>query len=210
MNRWKVLLCSEIPLYTQSLAMAFEESHSFSVAEKLEPRKLLERTTLLQPDIVVWKVTGTEFISSIKELIVCCPMVQIVIIIESTGDLDLMAILESGVRGCLPMRLLPRQIVKAVELIVTTGILCMPRIRHESADQLCLEKTFNLPNLTRREKDVIFFLAKGNSNQEIARALCLSESTVKSHLRSTFKKFNVHNRTEVLALLYHQEKERRK
>jgi len=167
--------------------------------------------SLLQPDIVVWKVCGDEFIPSIKELALCCPMVQVVIIVENPGDLDLISILDSGVRGFIPMRLLPRQIVKAVELIVTAGILCIPRMGPEfMANRLSVDELFDLSALTSREKEVIFFLAKGNSNQEIARALCLSESTVKSHLRSAFKKFNVRNRTEVLALLYRQEKERRK
>jgi DNA-binding CsgD family transcriptional regulator len=57
---------------------------------------------------------------------------------------------------------------------------------------------------------VIQHLSQGYSNSEIAKNLGLSESTVKSHLRNAFKKLKVRNRTEALALLYRQEKDRQR
>jgi DNA-binding NarL/FixJ family response regulator len=49
--------------------------------------------------------------------------------------------------------------------------------------------------LTARESDVAAFLAKGCSNREIADALFISEHTVKSHLKSIFRKTGVASRT---------------
>jgi len=211
MDRLRVLLCSDTLLYAQSLAVAFEESYNFKVLEKLKPGDLIERARILQPDIVVWKVSDAAFMLTLKDLLNQCPMVQPVIIVENPGGLDLVNILNNGIRGCLPMRLLPRQIVKAVDLIVTAGIVCLPRPGPEfCADCLQVDEFSGISMLTSREKEVVAFLAQGYSNQEIAQALCLSESTIKSHLRSAFKKFNVRNRTEVLALLYNQEKDKKK
>ena len=51
-------------------------------------------------------------------------------------------------------------------------------------------------DLTRRQHDVLRFLANGDSNKEIARELDLSEATVKSHVRQVMIKLNAGNRTQ--------------
>src|SRR5439155_13830864 len=55
------------------------------------------------------------------------------------------------------------------------------------------------PALTDRETVVLRALATGQSNKEIAHALFISETTVKSHLKSVFAKLNVLSRTEAIA-----------
>lgn len=50
-------------------------------------------------------------------------------------------------------------------------------------------------DLTEKETEVIFYLASGLSNKEIAQKMYVTEHTVKAHLTSIFKKFNVTNRT---------------
>ena len=50
--------------------------------------------------------------------------------------------------------------------------------------------------LTGRETDVLKLLTRGRSNKEIASALCISEDTVKSHLKTLFTKLGVQDRTE--------------
>jgi two-component system, NarL family, response regulator LiaR len=55
--------------------------------------------------------------------------------------------------------------------------------------------------LTARESDVAAFLVQGLSNQDMADALCISEHTVKSHLKSIFQKISVSSRTQAVARL---------
>jgi DNA-binding NarL/FixJ family response regulator len=53
--------------------------------------------------------------------------------------------------------------------------------------------------LTSRELDVLTSLAQGLSNKEIGARLCITETTVKSHLRGIFSKLDVLSRTEAIA-----------
>jgi two-component system NarL family response regulator len=53
--------------------------------------------------------------------------------------------------------------------------------------------------LTGRELDVLGLLAHGRSNKEIGSRLYITETTVKSHMRSIFSKLNVLSRTEAIA-----------
>jgi DNA-binding CsgD family transcriptional regulator len=56
-----------------------------------------------------------------------------------------------------------------------------------------------LGQLTPREREVLVLLASGASNQQIAEALVLGESTVKTHVRGVLRKLEVANRTEAVA-----------
>lgn len=202
MSKFRVLICSDSPLYSQSLAVAFEESHSFRVIDNIIIADLINASLRIQPDVVVVKLEGEELLSTLGELRNKCPFLLPVVIVEDPNRFNIFEIISSGVRGCLPLRLLPRQIVNAIELIVVAGILCLPRINPKSLHNGEKEKDqYNVSSLTSREREVLSFLGKSYSNQEIAESLCLSESTVKTHLRNAFKKLRVRNRTEALAVL---------
>ena len=59
-----------------------------------------------------------------------------------------------------------------------------------------LRKTEGLSN---REREVYELMAQGRSNREIAKALFISESTTKVHVRHIFEKLRVHTRAEAVA-----------
>ncbi|CAN5512698.1 response regulator transcription factor [soil metagenome] len=55
------------------------------------------------------------------------------------------------------------------------------------------------PDITAREQEVLELVADGNGNREIAEKLGISARTAQKHLENLFKKFNVHDRTELVA-----------
>ena len=63
-----------------------------------------------------------------------------------------------------------------------------------------LNKDVNIDALTPKEKEVLSYVAKGASNQEIADILCVRDVTVKTHLNNIFKKLKVSNRTQAVLL----------
>ncbi len=63
-----------------------------------------------------------------------------------------------------------------------------------------LNKDVNIDALTPKEKEVLSYVAKGASNQEIADIMCVRDVTVKTHLNSIFKKLKVANRTQAVLL----------
>lgn len=58
--------------------------------------------------------------------------------------------------------------------------------------------------LTPRERQVLSLLAQGQSNQQIAASLCVSEHTIESHLMHAYDKLGVHSRRQFLARLFHE------
>jgi DNA-binding NarL/FixJ family response regulator len=56
-------------------------------------------------------------------------------------------------------------------------------------------------SVSSREKEIIDLVCQGCTNKEIALKLSLSEQTVKAHLSRIFRKFNVSNRSQLVALV---------
>lgn len=199
MVRYKVLICTRSPELIEELRAAFAESPLFEVRECVHPGDLVESAVRLRPDVVLWKMEDEDTLHLLTELEQRCPLVLPVLLVNNPQNLDLCRLVETGLRGCLPLRLPPRRLVQAVELIAEAGMLCLLR---PGAGLLCPSRWKAAPAtsspLTERELELVTLVAKDCSSQEIGRRLFMSESTVKTHLRSIFRKLGVRNRTEAV------------
>ena len=72
----------------------------------------------------------------------------------------------------------------------------------QSTDFSSPQQSGLLSALTARERDVAQLIAEGFTNEQIALRLCISLSTVKSHIQNIFAKVHVANRTALVALLH--------
>ncbi|MFW0859230.1 MAG: ATP-binding cassette domain-containing protein [Dehalococcoidia bacterium] len=76
-----------------------------------------------------------------------------------------------------------------IAMITQGKILAQTQLSHE------------IPPLTKREEEVIKLLAQSKSNKEIAKELYVSEETVKSHIKSIFRKLGIKSRAEAASYL---------
>lgn len=199
MTRYRVIISGASELWCKSLMLAFNENPSFEIAY-INVEQAIQACIEKQPDVLLFKFEDQK---QLDEIIVSqeqYPFTLLVIVIEDPNTVDLTALLNSGVRGCLPNRLFPQQIVNAVELIAAAGIACVPRMGQVSYATLSSSREL-VKRLTNRELEILHLLCRSYSNQEMASSLCISEATVKTHLHNIFKKFKVHSRSQVLSLL---------
>ena len=143
------------------------------------------------------------------------PGCRVALLVDSLAHADLDAILQSGVDGCLLKSVTCEGLVKALDLILE-GVFVLP-LRPEAGSTVLpvgsetAHASGGLPgaaappasitaNLSEREVRVLQGLALGASNKMIARSLGITDSTVKVHVKSIFRKTKVGNRIQ-LALL---------
>jgi len=162
------------------------------------------------PDIVLLDVSmpggGIEAARSIAQV---CPIVKTIMLTVSESEQDVTQALEAGVRGYVLKGASGSELLKTMfaisrgESYVTPG-LAARLLTHASRQ----EPARALPELTEREGQILAHVARGLTNKEIARALSLSEKTVKHHMTNVMQKLQVRNRVEA-AMVYRKQSQER-
>ena len=98
----------------------------------------------------------------------------------------------AGATGFLPKSMAARSLIHAVRLLAS-GERFIP-VSFLGCEPSPGPAAF-ATSLTRREREVVARLARGQSNKEIATELALSEATVKLHLKTLCRKLGARNRT---------------
>jgi DNA-binding NarL/FixJ family response regulator len=163
-------------------------------------------------------ISGEPLLAALK---VALPNSRVVIISGENGAAVVRRSIEGGAAGFVPKESSPALLIDALSLIAHGGVY-LPlaalgeRDRARAAAQssaaaagtaggapgpslLRIAEAF--PQLTSRHVDVLDRLARGMSNKQIARALDISEGTVKQHLNAIFRELDVTNRTEAVYLM---------
>jgi len=109
---------------------------------------------------------------------------------------------QAGAAGYLYKDVDPQALVQAIRAVNDGHVLFAPdaaeaMLRDGSAER---DGDRGLAALTEREREVLVHIARGRSNREIARALVVSEKTVKTHVSNLLMKLGVQDRTQ--AALY--------
>ncbi|MFF0220242.1 LuxR C-terminal-related transcriptional regulator [Streptomyces vinaceus] len=117
--------------------------------------------------------------------------------------------LHNGAAGFLFKDTPPRELTIAVRTIADGNAILAPTVTKQLIDQFTQGSTTRtearrrLAALTPREREVLAAIAEGMSNADAARALHLSEATIKAHVSQIMTKLHATNRVQI-AILAHQ------
>jgi len=202
----QLLADDELGLPNASGDLSFLEADGFDAAlEVLATRG----ADLLLIDLSMPGMAGPNSLRALRE---AHPSTKIVVITGWEDRATMLDCLGAGVHGYVPKSFATDQIVKAIEVILGGGVYVPSEIANlngaeavngSSGKDKPNGSTPTVPGLarfTKRQLDVLQLLGQGRSTKEIARALELSEGTVKVHLAAIYRGLNARNRTEAVAL----------
>ena len=108
--------------------------------------------------------------------------------------------IEAGAKGFLLKDASREDLFKAVRAVARGESLIEPGIAARVLNRFAQLSREAAPQelLSERERQVLELLAKGSANKEVATALSLSESTVKTHVANIFQKLEVNDRTSAV------------
>jgi two-component system nitrate/nitrite response regulator NarL len=161
----------------------------------------------LRPDVVLldMRMPGMDGLAVIRELRRGGFDRAVVMLTTSHDERDLVESMRAGAQGYLLKDMEPDDLVTALHDLVGGRTVVPPDMAGVLARALqkdAPEQRGRLPFsiLTRREMDILCHLAAGQSNKVIARALGISDGTVKLHVKSILRKLEVHSRVEAAVI----------
>ncbi len=135
--------------------------------------------------------------------------VRVLVLTAQDSDEDVLAAIAAGAAGFLRKDPGIDELIAAVRAVAAGGAVIAPvllqRILTRVAEALPAPETTTsskLDALTDREREVLVHVARGHSNAEIAVALQVSETTIKTHVGHVLTKLRLRDRTQAVVLAY--------
>ncbi|HSN42899.1 MAG TPA: response regulator transcription factor [Propionibacteriaceae bacterium] len=193
----RLVIADDHPIVRAGLKALFSLEDDFEVvAEAATPDEAVNAAVLENPDVVLMDLqfgargaaTGADATRRIRAFD-AAPYVLVLTNYDS--DADILGAVEAGASGYLLKDAPPHELIAAVRAAAAGESALAPVI----ASRLLHRMRDPQASLSAREMEVLELVAAGQSNTEVAAALFVSETTVKSHLAHIFSKLNVTSRT---------------
>jgi DNA-binding NarL/FixJ family response regulator len=165
-------------------------SHASSGAEAIRQyREHLPDVTLM--DLRMPGMSGIETMISIRAEFA---EARIIMLTTFEGDVEIMRALEAGARGYLLKSMPPEDLVEGVRQVHAGRKQFPAEVAAQIAEHMGEEV------LTNREVEVLGHVCAGHRNRDIAERLCISEETVKVHLKHIMEKLGARDRTQAVGI----------
>jgi DNA-binding NarL/FixJ family response regulator len=200
----RVLVADDHSLFRDGIISLLEAGGFDVVGQVGNGRAAVEATVRLRPDVVLMDIDmpqmdGLQALALIKQEF---PETQVVMLTVSEDDANLYEAVKFGADGYLLKNLTANQFYDMLDGL-QRGEAAMTRQTTAHLMKGLAGGSSLLPSLhqelTQREIELLQLMADGMSNKVIAETLCVSENTVKYHLKNMMQKLGVQNRTEAVA-----------
>jgi DNA-binding NarL/FixJ family response regulator len=155
------------------------------------------RPQVVLMDINLPRMSGVECTRQLRELL---PSVQIVMLTVYDDSDRIFQALQMGAGGYLLKRASADEILQAIQDVHRGGAPMSAYIARKVVQSFQHQAPAGKPDeaLSKRESEVLGYVARGYSDKEVAEALGLTPSTVRSYLKNIYAKLHVHSRTQAI------------
>jgi len=164
---------------------------------------VLQDMEQLQPDVVLMDIAMpiADGISGVQKIKKEFPHIRIIMQTVFENEEKIFACLQAGAEGYLLKNASAEKITQSIEEVYNGGASMTPSVALRVMKYFNQNKT-PAPNysLTAKEKEVLSFLAEGNSYKMVADKLSISYFTVNSHIKNIYEKLHVHSLGEAVSL----------
>jgi DNA-binding NarL/FixJ family response regulator len=210
----RVVIADDQQLVRTGFRMILESEADIEVVgEAGDGRQAISVVRQSHPDVVLMdiRMPGLDGIEATRQLTSASQHPPTRVLILTTFDLDeyVFDALRCGASGFLLKDSPATQLADAVRVVASGEALLAPKITRRLIEEFAAATTSRqLPRpaamgeLTPRELDVFRLVATGMSNAEIAAALVIGETTVKTHVTRLLMKLGLRDRVQAVVLAY--------
>lgn len=201
----KLLLIDNYEVFRKGLANLLESEPNIDVVStSATASEVTEAVREHKPDIVLVdpELYGSmDVISRIQQV---APKARIIVLTHSNASADLLSAMSTGAAGYILKDSKYESLLKVLTLVTEGKLVIDQSMARLVADVFkfihdhmhIMIKPEQITSLTDQEKAIMALLAKDATNKEIATSLCVTDNTVKVHVRNIMRKLHVRNRLE--------------
>ena len=193
----RVLIVDDHSVVRRGIAAIIDmEDDAIVVGQASDGAEAIALWRTLQPDVVLMdlRMPGMEGVEAIRRIRSEDDQAGIIVLTTFDHDEDIYAGLRAGAKAYLLKDVEPEELFRCIRAVHAGEAYLQPKVAAKLAQRVQEEP------LTEREEQILKLLAEGKSNRGIGQVLHISESTVKSHMKSLFVKLDVTSRAEAIAL----------
>ncbi len=206
MSRIRVLLTDDHTLFRQGMkTLISAESDMEVVGEAANASAAIANAVETRPDIVLMDIgmPGLSCFEATRQIRKNRPETKVLFLTMYDDDDYLVECMEVGASGYVLKDSPAAQLLAAIRDVHRGGSYLSPRMLSQLVDDFRsrIKTAHRMPRfatLTTREKEILKFLAEGNSVKEIACTLNLSVKTVEAHKFNLMRKLDIHNKAQLV------------
>jgi DNA-binding NarL/FixJ family response regulator len=206
----RTLIVDDHALFRRGLEIVLVTEPDIEVVGQAgDGNEAIEKASEYVPDVVLMDVkmprsTGIAACHAIKAAV---PSAKIIILTMSDEEEDLFEAIRAGASGYLLKDIPLDEVAEAVRSVHGGQSLISPSMAGKLLTEFATlakrdteepPQQVPAPKLTDREMQVLKLVARGMNNRDIAKALFISDHTVKNHVRNILEKLQIHSRMEAV------------
>ena len=211
MNKIKVMVIDEQAIFRAGVRQALSRQPDLEVLECDPTQNALELIEANLPDVALLgsDLTSLSGIDLGRKISQYYPNTKVIVLSPDPNDEELFEVIKTAAAACLSKRATADELSSIIrrahngEYPINESLMTRPRVAKQVLNQFRgFTRTMEgvTAPLTKRETEILTYIAEGNSNKEIAHILEISEQTIKNHVSAILRKLNANDRAHAVAL----------
>ena len=202
----QVFVTDDHPIVRRGLKTLLTSEPGFAfVGEAADGVEAVNKVLQVRPDVILMDLVmpQQDGLTTIIQIIKNYPEARILVLTSFDEADKVLAVFKAGAAGYLLKDSSPEELLQAIQQVYQGNASIHPTIAQkllhtikQTQTQTQTESSLE-SSLTERESEVLIWVARGLTNQEIADQLVISEWTVRTHVRNIMSKLHLANRTQI-------------
>jgi DNA-binding NarL/FixJ family response regulator len=202
----RVLVADDHRLFRDGLRALLNSAPDLElVGEAGDGEEVVAQAAVLQPDVILMdlQLPGLNGVEATRRILQSQPGVGVLVLTMFEDTDTVLAAMRAGARGYILKDTDEAALLRSVRAVASGEALFGPgvaeRLMRYLAEATPSAERAAFPELTDREREVLWLLAQGLSNQEVAERMGISLKTARNHVSNILGRLQVADRTEAVA-----------
>ncbi|MEH7415373.1 response regulator transcription factor [Neobacillus drentensis] len=195
MKKVRILIVDDHPLFRHGVKTLFLTTPDLEViGEATSGETAIEMAQSQVPDVILMdlRMSGCNGIDATREIMKSNPEIQILILTMFQDDHSVFAAIRAGAKGYVLKDAEKEDLLNAIRAVANGGAIFSPGIASRMIDYFAMARPAApreaFPDLTEREREVLYLMADGTTNSGIAVKLKISGKTVSNYVTNILNK----------------------